>query len=363
MKFNHVEPPLYPYVKTGEDQLDFDRFNPEYFKHIEHRLLDLQALGIEVDLILFHPYDNWGFETMDPARDDAYLHYVIARLAPFRNVWWTMANEWDFMEESKDWDHIFQMVQDLDPYDHPRANHNGNEWYDHSKPWVTHCNIQQQWGDLYQIAVDARRKYRKPILVDEYSYEGNNGHGWGNLTGRQAIRRHWAVTMAGGYASHGETFVLPGDILWWAVGGELVGESPSRLRFLKEIMTSMPYEEMEPAPELVNQGAALAKKGEIYLFSFERVDRKANEPEYPRGKGSDAYPEQKISLEGSGTFSVELIDPWLMKVYLLGETQAGTHSFRCRFYPSLFKITRKPNSATRGEAETIQFLLDQWSLQ
>jgi hypothetical protein len=37
-------------------------------------------LGIEADLILWHPYDRWGFAEMGAANDDRYLRYAIARL-------------------------------------------------------------------------------------------------------------------------------------------------------------------------------------------------------------------------------------------------------------------------------------------
>lgn len=84
--FNRVEPPLYPYRRAADEGFDLERFNPEFFRHIERRLRDLQAIEIEADLILFHPHDRWGFSKMDQAHDDACLHYVIARLAPFRNV-------------------------------------------------------------------------------------------------------------------------------------------------------------------------------------------------------------------------------------------------------------------------------------
>ena len=30
------------------------------------------------------------------AVDDRYLRYVVARLAAYRNVWWSLANEYDF---------------------------------------------------------------------------------------------------------------------------------------------------------------------------------------------------------------------------------------------------------------------------
>ena len=50
-------------------------------------------------------------------------------------------------------------MRQLDPYGHPRSNHNCRRWYDHGKPWVTHCNIQAGGGDLYEVGVRARRQY------------------------------------------------------------------------------------------------------------------------------------------------------------------------------------------------------------
>ncbi len=77
------------------------RFNPAFFRHLEKRVGQLRELGIEADLILFHPYDkgHWGFDRMDAAADDRYLRYVVARLAAYRNVWWSLANEYDFMKD------------------------------------------------------------------------------------------------------------------------------------------------------------------------------------------------------------------------------------------------------------------------
>ena len=58
--------------------------------------------------------------------DDRYLRYVVARLAPYRNVWWSMANEFDLMEAKtmQDWDRFFMIVQENDPYQHLRSVHN-----------------------------------------------------------------------------------------------------------------------------------------------------------------------------------------------------------------------------------------------
>src|SRR5665811_1210758 len=94
--------------------------------------MQLQSLGIEADLILFHPYDHWGYALMPPEVDDRYLRYVVARLAAFRNVWWSVANEWDLVKGKKtaDWDRYFRILQESDPYGRLRSIH-------HSGPMST----------------------------------------------------------------------------------------------------------------------------------------------------------------------------------------------------------------------------------
>lgn len=67
---------------------------------MEKRIDQLNRLGIEADLILFHPYDKgrWGFDAMSNEVNVRYIKYITARLASFRNVWWSMANEWDYVK-------------------------------------------------------------------------------------------------------------------------------------------------------------------------------------------------------------------------------------------------------------------------
>src|SRR5690606_36843907 len=140
-------PSLFPFEGTAPRDWDFTRFNPKFFQHLEKRVGQLRDLGIECDLILFHPYDDdieWGFETMAPEVDDRYLRYVVARLAAYRNIWWSMGNEYDFLrtKTESDWDRYFHVVQEADPYDHLRSIHNGRIIYNHTHPWVTHVSMQ-----------------------------------------------------------------------------------------------------------------------------------------------------------------------------------------------------------------------------
>ena len=354
-EFNRVEPTTYPYVETAPLKFDLDRFNPEFFQHVEKRLVDLQRLGIQADIILFHPYDHLGFATMDGQHDDAYIRYVAARFSAFQNVWWTMANEYDLFDptmtpgqKTKDWDRMFQVLEESDPYAHLRGIHNIVTWYDHSKPWITHAIIQDGTGHPARRLAAARRRYRKPIVVDEYGYEGDNGQDWGNLSAREEVSRHWDITMAGGYGSHGETYVHPGGVLWWASGGELDGESPVRLGFLKSIMTDAPFQDLSPAPDIVRGGTALALKGQYYLMQIKA-------PSMGLGQSKE------IDLEGDGPYQVDLIDPWLMKVYKLGYTRGGLQAFKAVMMPCLLRFTKMTTGVeTKLVSDNVQPLLAKW---
>ena len=344
-QFNRLDPERYPFVEVSHHKFDLDRFDPMFFQKVEGELLELQNLGIEADIILFHPYDNWGFSSMDQHHDEAYIKYVTARFSAFRNVWWMMANEYDLFTGSraKDWDELFRTLQASDPYGHLRGIHNISKWYDHSKPWITHTVIQDGLGHPERNLLYARAKYGKPTVVDELGYEGNNGANWGNLTGEEELLRMWHVTMRGGYSSHGETYVHPGGVLWWAAGGELVGESPIRLAFMRKVMTEAPFQDLVPAPDLSQGGYMLALPGKYYLF--QEVSSSGF------GRATD-----EVQL-ADGQYSVELIDPWRMQIYPLGFTQGGLQAFRAPFANALLRFREQDQTSVSDHADSIQNLV------
>ncbi len=302
--YNENEPVYYPYEGTAPTEWDFTRFNPEFFRHFEGRVDDLMQLGIEADIILLHPYDRWGFQSMPAEADDLYLRYVVARLASYRNVWWSMANEFDFMKAKtmEDWDRFFNIVRDSDPYDHPRGNHNGAKWYDHTKPWVTHASIQTS---QFANAVELREKYKKPLVYDEVRYEGDVPQGWGNLTAPELVNKFWLGATSGAYVGHGETYMHEQDILWWSKGGVLHGESPTRIAFLRELLESIPFADMQPDRKLSQGNYAVAKPGEQYLIYFLS--------ESPT----------TLKLPGETAYRVDGIDPWEMTTTPLNDAEPG----------------------------------------
>lgn len=313
--YNQNEPAFFAFHMTDDGKFDFDRPDPAFWHHLERRILDLQRLGIEADLILWHPYDRWGFKKMSDAEDDRYLRYCIARLSPFRNVWWSLANEYDFMSNiegrnkgiktNDDWDRFFRILQDEDPHHRFRGIHNGAIWYDHTRDWVTHASLQT--SDMAG-GVRFREKYRKPVIFDECKYEGNIPQGWGNLDAKTMTQRFWLGTMGGCYVGHGETYKHPNDILWWSKGGVLHGESPQRIQWLTEVMAQAPaFDELRPLGD--DQGRyLLAKPGEYYLL-------------YCIGPNA-----QTIQLAGERPYKADLIDPWAMTALPLGTAQPGEYT-------------------------------------
>jgi len=305
--FNSVEPPIYPFEGTPPNKWDFARFNPKFFQHFEKRVCQLCDLGIEADIILFHPYDEgrWGFDRMDEASDDRYLKYVVARLAAYRNVWWSMANEWDLMKEKKpaDWDRYFKIVSECDPYDRLRSIHNCRAIYDHNKPWVSHASIQN--GSAVEDAGRAviyRDVYNKPIVFDEVKYEGNIPQRWGDLSAEEMVHRFWQGTIAGTYVGHGETYKHPEDVIWWARGGKLHGKSPARIAFLRKIVEESPAEGIDPIDKWQDVRTA-GQPGKYYLVYFGR-----------ESPGEWLFELPRAGLSEGMQFRAEVIDTWKMSI-------------------------------------------------
>ncbi len=315
---------------------DFSRFNPEYFQHLEKRILDLRAGGIEADLIIFHPYDNgaWGFDRLPADVNDRYLRYLVARLSAFSNLWWSFANEYDLMKGRmlEDWDHYFQLVQSLDPYNHLRSIHNCGSFYDHSKPWVTHCSIQHH--ALSRVPTWLK-KYKKPVVIDECGYEGNVSTVWGDLSPEEMVLRFWLGFVQGGYVGHGETYVNLEEVLWWSKGGQLHGESQPRIAFLRQIFEQAPAltpiekpdmefrnlmeQDLQTGPvdgtgeKIIaeggwnNEAGGYNRDNGYYLFYF----------------GMHQPGSRNFNLSG-GSYRIDLIDTWNMSIETVAESASGT---------------------------------------
>ncbi len=297
-------PPRFPFEGNPPRDWDTSRFNPEFFQHLEKRVGQLRDIGIECDLILFHPYGKtWGLHELDAVTDDRYVRYVVARLAAYRNIWWSLANEFDFVptKRDSDWDRLFQLVQQEDPFGHLRSIHNGNRFYNYNLPWVTHVSMQNGNALVEPGRAEILRVYNKPVIVDEARYEGNFMR-WAALSGEEMVHRFWVATVAGIYASHGEYFIDPHDHVWLGSGGTLKGESPRRIAFLRQVLEDSPVAGIEPIDrwETPNIGG---RPGEYYLLYFGHETPAEWTFRLPYYRLTDGM-----------EFTVEILDTWNMTV-------------------------------------------------
>ena len=231
--------------------------------------------------------------------------YVTARFSAYRNVWWSLANEYDLMTHKtvEDWEHYAQLLCERDPYHHLRSIHNCIHFYDHTRPWITHCSIQRQ--DLYksaELTEEWRERYRKPVVLDEIAYEGNIQHGWGNISGEELTRRFWEAACRGGYPGHGETYLSPNEVLWWSHGGTLHGESHKRFALLHRILQDTPGIGLKPwpmgwddicaVPETAGWTHGNVQRYYLFYYSFMR-------PSF-----------RDFHLDDTTVFRVKVIDTW-----------------------------------------------------
>jgi hypothetical protein len=364
MPFSSLIPGPCPFERNASGEIDSDRYDVEFFRRYETGLLDLQALGIEADLILFHPYDAKGtFSRMDEAHDKDFIQYATARLAAFRNVWWTLTNEFDLYPQfgiEKNWRALGECLAECDPYRHLRGIHNSCVgFYDNSEEWITHVILQDI--TLQRLTAEPRnnsamgldaRKFGKPVVVDEYGYEGDIAMTWGSIAPREAVEMHWSITMAGAYGSHGESY-------YGTPRGRFVGASPERLAFLKNIMLETPFQDLAPLSEVAAEPNAsitvLGVPGVCYLFHFAQPKEKASwnlgffgpaTPSHPLPIVAGAVdpntfskPSPTFTIE-DGIYRAEMIDIWLMKVHPLGFTAGASQQFRSLIAPGIVRLTR-----------------------
>lgn len=337
--YNENEPPFYPFEKKEGGGWDVRRPCLAYWHRLEAILDRLARLHIEADIILFHPYDNWGFAEMPQEDNLIYLDTVIRRLAAYPGIWWSLANEYDVCgaKSLDDWYGIEAFVSENDPFRHLLSNHHCYQPWDFARPAVTHVSVQTK--TLNRVA-EWLEKYHKPVVVDECCYEGNLQTPWGNLSAAEMTSRFWKAVVTGGYCTHGETFLDPGrDILWWAKGGALHGQSPARIAFLRQIAESLPG----PIENVPDHFAAACKpenrervKAKVaYLpkdlqgmfkavfaadprelaFVFEGdmlYQGKVGESVFLTYYDIHCPAEDTLSLPESGSYTVEVIDTWAM---------------------------------------------------
>ncbi|MCC8017119.1 MAG: DUF5060 domain-containing protein, partial [Lachnospiraceae bacterium] len=150
--YNHNEPELFAFEKT-DGKWDVHRPCLAFWNRLESHIARLDAMGIQCDLILFHPYDWWGFSRFTREEALTYLDYVVRRLSAFPNIWWSLANEYELLDyEMEDWYAFSRFLHENDGYGHLLSNHQIAIPWDFAYPAPTHICLQT--SELNHLSAD-----------------------------------------------------------------------------------------------------------------------------------------------------------------------------------------------------------------
>jgi Domain of unknown function (DUF5060) len=308
---------------------DFGTYDVGKFQAIDAFIDALRRADI-IASPYFYYFNDRVQRGLTPAQDRAYLRYGMARFGAYANVMPVLSNE----VEQRNTDRRDQYdlashawANEMGPYlaaqavfGVPVTVHNPMEtenavrpgFYtllrDWPFPWACCMLRQAQVGALgaaselrddipeqktpvydarayarhNQLLIDLRR-FGVPVVNEEPGYEMGgmnwdskrlNPRPWNTQTAETLVPTFWTALTAGAYAmwGHAATYEM-GDPL------ESIRKSPTpgRLRALHDLITTLPYPEMEPAnglvspSEVVTEGVGyrtnfcLAQTGEVYL--------------------------------------------------------------------------------------------------
>jgi len=271
-EWDHGPPDLYAWEGTN-DKPDHSRLNTRFFQVYDAMMWALYEKGMIAHMMVkvYNKAVNWP-----PAgsRDEGrFFRYVAARYQAFPNL------VWDYSKESfKEPDNALQknlidLVRREDAYRLLVTAHDDDEY-----EWDPRLNanldfrIDQQHSHWAEMIAFDRAHRKRPVVNAEFSYElgveplpthtNRNQVDW-----KEMLRRAWWIHMAGGYTAY-----YYNNTAWDIVKPEPEPPGHPRWQLLKEVITSLPYWRMNPAPELAVGGPGLAEPGQHYLYYVEGPD-------------------------------------------------------------------------------------------
>ena len=310
--FNTNEPDRYPFARDQAGNWDFTRFDPEFFRHLERRIEPAHRARHRDGPDPVPPVRPLGLlrDAAGRRRPVPAVPRPAAGRAPGRVVVDGQRVRPDGVEDGRGLGAPGRTSSgENDHVGHLTSIHNCFGFYDHARPWITHCSIQRT--DVYRTAENTtewREAYGKPVVIDECGYEGDIDQGWGNLSGQELVRRCWEGAVRGGYVGHGETYLNEREELWWSKGGELTGDAPPRIGFLLEVTEAAPGGVLEPLPGDWDVAWGGTEDYRIAYFGFGR-------PRY-----------RDITMPPGTRWHADVIDTWNMTV----DRQPGTFEGRFR---------------------------------
>ena len=307
---------LFPFLHAGPrpkfdggSNVDWLRPSVPCWANVDEVLAELEARRVVW-------FNHWGMIGWDwsgngrllvpPAARQPVLRYWIARLAPYWNITWNLAGEWDELLTPAEFDELGTSIKDADPWKHPLTSHALGSTLD--RPSVD-FRVQQftagPSADALANAAHAAADFaNKPVFAFETSWEATPG----KLAPDQVRTGAWGSVMGGAFYLYAECFE---PTLTWGDG--------AAFRFvdiLHDFFSGMAYWRLKPDHGLVNaESLCLADPGQRYVV-------------YRQRGGTIVLDLAKV--ESTAAFTAEWLDPHTGATRTAGAvTGGGQRSFVC----------------------------------
>mgnify|MGYP005844295599 CR=1 FL=1 len=212
----------------------------------------------------------------DPAAQERYVRYTLARLASYWNMMWNAAgpepNVGKGWMEPAEVHRLARLIKDLDPSHHLISVHNrtGDDVYKDAD-WSTYSILQgPKTRNLRELSDGLLRNHHpsKPLLAQETLWSGNKFHiqKHGGYSDDDVRRNAWVIHMSAAALVFADN---DGDSSSGFTGTMEPGRQRQRhhdiLRNVWDFFETVPFYHMKPRQDLTDAGYCLADPGRRYL--------------------------------------------------------------------------------------------------
>lgn len=252
-RWNNIEySGFYPIYDKDYTQLDL-----RSWRHVEQVLQCLEshnAIWFNFDGFVPNVGGDMGQQRTDFKAQKIYARNIVARLAPYWNVTWNVAFEWQEFMSADEVRRLADFIKSIDPWDHLVTVHDQGGYKD-AKELVAGLHVDfitlQYDAGRCGDAVTANRLIQRyggdvPVYAQEVCWEADS-----KLNAEQVRHGAWGVTLAGGLLNYAEMFDGPGQGRPQNYGD---GKAIPYLEVMFDFIQSLPYQQMAPHNELVSKG-------------------------------------------------------------------------------------------------------------
>ncbi len=257
---------------------DYSRFEVSYWQKLERALRFARDRDLVFSIVL-DMNDSRVHPAAGSTDERRFIRYAVARFGAFSNITWDLGDDLDKYRDDRWTAATGRLIQELDPYKHLATSHPvDNAHQDRTSDWFGFTSFQEWSRNQHEFMLSQRKEQQRlgriiPQTNEEYGYEDHYPL-WaqpGSDSADILRRTAWAISMAGGYQTTGETARRGTNVWPDSGGGWMNGRGDGTMKMLEgyshmvDFFTSFHWWVVEPHDELVDQGKyCLARLGELY---------------------------------------------------------------------------------------------------